>query len=213
MKPIMGQQSQQQALNLDYGLEIKIDAKSIGENDSALKSGMDVYKAPPVANSDKDNMDLPLEIRKITVESDYTSPMGVRVVKDNIVINGGGLDRDITVRSTALSSDVGGEQQVKMTFLDGILKGLDPVAGGDGYGMNLNLVVRQRFYDLVTIDTSYLGGSNFTNIMQYDSGISETTATYYWRNGLYVGTVNRVAPAATGPVTTVNVDNWCDQAC
>ena len=179
--------------------KIKIDAKSIGENNSALKSGMDVYKAP--VGTDKDNMGKALEIRKIAVEADSTSPMGVRVVEDNIVINGGGLDRDITVRSTALSSDAGGEQQVKMTFLDGILKGLDPVAGGDGYGKHLNLVVTHKSYTRVT---TYTGD---TNMMKFDSTGSSTT--YYWRHGLYVGTADPGLDEGEVAITE-NVDYWAD---
>jgi hypothetical protein len=179
--------------------KIKIDAKSIGENNSALKSGMDVYKAP--VGTDKDNMGKALEIRKIAVEADSTSPMGVRVVEDNIVINGGGLDRDITVRSTALRSDIGGEQQVKMTFLDGILKGLDPVAGGDGYGKHLNLVVTHKSYTRVT---TYTGD---TNMMKFDSTGSSTT--YYWRHGLYVGTADPGLDEGEVAITE-NVDYWAD---
>lgn len=203
--------------NMEKTGKLKADVKSIGDPDSVdptpLKAPVDVYKAPVDALdaplSDEDSMDLPVEIRKITVESDYTSPMEVREQGENVVINAGGLDDSITVRSTA-KNGVANEIPIKMKFLDGILTHLTDASEYDypGYGKNLNLVVHTKSYTLVTVTDTVYGSSpvtNYPNMMKAATS-GQTTAVYYWRNGLYVGTVEPDDEVAD----VVHVDYWQD---
>tara|TARA_R110002167_G_scaffold52586_6_gene151677 strand:- start:1979 stop:2812 length:834 start_codon:yes stop_codon:yes gene_type:complete len=194
--------------------KLKVVAASIGEADDvgteeepmpALKPPVDVYKAP--TGTDEENMGGVVEIRKIATESDTTSPMEVREQGENVVIIGGGLDETVTVRTTdsATSARI-------MTWQDGILKESNTgTYTPPAYGKHLNLVVHSKSYTRVTIEDNvglasspYLRNSYYNMMKAATTG--QTTATYYWRNGLYVGTVD----PADGLGTTVNVDYWAD---
>ena len=66
-------------------------------------------------------------------------------------------------------------------------------------GADLNLTVTQKSYTRVT---TYTGDTN----MMKAATTTPSSATYYWRKGVYIGTAN----PGDGRGTNVTVDNWTD---
>ena len=161
--------------------------------------------------ADDDTMDVPVELRKIAVETSKTSPMEVREQDDNIVIIGGGYDapaidnhspdaqkdqEKFIVRTT--KND--GKGQATMTFVDGILTKIYERDGSEyptpGYGKHLNLRVWQKYYYKVAVGS--------TQSLMVDAGTGYSHQTYFWRHGLYVGTVD----PGDGLGAWEDVDHW-----